>query len=507
MKAILSVFDKEGLAAFARGLSDSGVDLYSTGGTKRAIEDAGVPVKSISDLTGSPEILDGRVKTLHPKVHGGILALRDNPQHLEELAANEIEAIDIVVSNLYPFVETAGKAGVTLAEALENIDIGGPTLVRASAKNFPSVLVVVDPRDYATVLDGLRSGGVAMEDRRRLARKAFQHVALYDTAIATYLRGEEDPLTDQLTIGLEKVQRLRYGENPHQQSAFYREALAPPGTIASAVQLHGKELSHNNILDADAAWNVVRDFANPAVAVVKHTNPCGLASNEDLTEAYRLAYEGDPVSAFGGIVACNRPLDLAAAESIAAIFYEIVIAPSYEPDALARLKRKRDLRILQVEDSGRGGAVLDYRRVSGGMLVQTADRLQGGPEAWKTVTERSPTPAELEDLAFAWKAVKHVKSNAIVLARGGALIGMGAGQPNRVTSVHLALRAAGEKAAGCVLGSDAFFPFPDGVEMAAQGGATAIAQPGGSVRDSEVIEAANKAGLAMVFTGARHFKH
>ncbi len=507
MKAILSVSNKGGLAAFARGLSGSGVDLYSTGGTKRAIEDAGVPVRSVSDLTGFPEILDGRVKTLHPKVHGGILALRDNPQHIEELAANEIEAIDIVVSNLYPFVETVGKADVTLAEALENIDIGGPTLVRASAKNFPSVLVVVDPRDYGTVLDGLRSGGVAMEDRRRLARKAFQHVALYDTAIATYLRGEEDPLTDQLTIGLEKVQRLRYGENPHQQSAFYQEALAPPGTIASAAQLHGKELSHNNILDADAAWNVVRDFANPAVAVVKHTNPCGLASNEDLTEAYRLAYEGDPVSAFGGIVACNRPLDLAAAESIAAIFYEIVIAPGYEPDALARLKRKRDLRILQVEGLNQGGAGLDYRRVSGGMLVQTADRLQGDPAAWKSVTERSPTPAELEDLAFAWKAVKHVKSNAIVLARGGALIGMGAGQPNRVTSVHLALRAAGEKAAGCVLGSDAFFPFPDGVEMAAQGGATAIAQPGGSVRDSEVIEAANKAGLAMVFTGARHFKH
>ncbi len=507
MKAILSVFNKEGLAAFARGLSGSGVDLYSTGGTKRAIEDAGVPVRSVSDLTGFPEILDGRVKTLHPKVHGGILALRDNPQHIEELAAHEIEAIDIVVSNLYPFVETVGKADVPLAEALENIDIGGPTLVRASAKNFPSVLVVVDPRDYGTVLDGLRSGGVAMEDRRRLARKAFQHVALYDTAIATYLRGEEDPLTDQLTIGLEKVQRLRYGENPHQQSAFYQEALAPPGTIASAAQLHGKELSHNNILDADAAWNVVRDFANPAVAVVKHTNPCGLASNEDLTEAYRLAYEGDPVSAFGGIVACNRPLDLAAAESIAAIFYEIVIAPGYEPDALARLKRKRDLRILQVEGLNQGGAGLDYRRVSGGMLVQTADRLQGDPAAWKSVTERSPAPAELEDLAFAWKAVKHVKSNAIVLARGGALIGMGAGQPNRVTSVHLALRAAGEKAAGCVLGSDAFFPFPDGVEMAAQGGATAIAQPGGSVRDSEVIEAANKAGLAMVFTGARHFKH
>ena len=507
MKAILSVSNKEGLAAFARGLSGSGVDLYSTGGTKRAIEDAGVPVRSVSDLTGFPEILDGRVKTLHPKVHGGILALRDNPQHIEELAAHEIEAIDIVVSNLYPFVETVGKADVTLAEALENIDIGGPTLVRASAKNFPSVLVVVDPRDYGTVLDGLRSGGVAMEDRRRLARKAFQHVALYDTAIATYLRGEEDPLTDQLTIGLEKVQRLRYGENPHQQSAFYQEALAPPGTIASAAQLHGKELSHNNILDADAAWNVVRDFANPAVAVVKHTNPCGLASNEDLTEAYRLAYEGDPVSAFGGIVACNRPLDLAAAESIAAIFYEIVIAPGYEPDALARLKRKRDLRILQVEGLNQGGAGLDYRRVSGGMLVQTADRLQGDPAAWKSVTERSPTPAELEDLAFAWKAVKHVKSNGIVLARGGALIGMGAGQPNRVTSVHLALRAAGEKAAGCVLGSDAFFPFPDGVEMAAQGGATAIAQPGGSVRDSEVIEAANKAGLAMVFTGARHFKH
>ncbi len=545
MKAIVSVSDKTGLLPFVQGLQSIGLEVYSTGGTKRVLQEGGVKVHGISDLTGFPEILDGRVKTLHPKVHGGLLALRSNPVHMRELGQNQIDPIDLVVVNLYPFVQTVSKAGVTLEEALENIDIGGPALLRAAAKNFPSVLVVVDPGDYAWVQERLGGGGVPMEERRRLAQKAFQHVALYDTAIARYLRGDGDPFTQELTIGLTRIQSLRYGENPHQRAAFYREALASGPTIASAQQLHGKELSHNNILDADAAWNAVLDFAGPTVAVIKHTNPCGLASHKDIAEAYRRAYAGDTVSAFGGIVAFNRPVTLAAAEEVRKVFYEIVIAPDYAPEALALLQRKRDLRILKIatdrsfpfEGSGSGLAEstlslskgsaqdmsgqargpaptrersaqgLDYRRVSGGMLVQTADVIDEDPASWKPATKRRPTPTELADLAFAWRCVKHVKSNAIVLAKDQTLLGMGAGQPNRVTSVHLALRAAGERARGSVLASDAFFPFPDGVELAAQGGVTAIAQPGGSVRDQEVIDAADRAGVAMVFTGVRHFRH
>jgi len=347
-----------------------------------------------------------------------------------------------------------------------------------------------------------------MDERRGLARKAFQHVALYDTAIATYLRQGDDPFTQELTVGLTRLQSLRYGENPHQQASFYREVLGGDGTLATAEQLNGKELSYNNIVDANAAWDTVRDFADPAVAVIKHSNPCGLATNDDLAEAYRRAYQGDTVSAFGGIVACNRELTLETAEEVRKIFYEIVIAPSFQPEALARLQRKKDLRILRVPAGGEGtGVPLSYRRVSGGMLVQTADVIEEDPASWKTATKRAPTTTELADLAFAWKAAKHVKSNAIVLAGEGAVLGMGAGQPNRVTSVHLALRAAGERAPGSVLASDAFFPFPDGIEQAAEGGVTAIVQPGGSIRDEEVIAAADKAGLAMVFTGTRHFNH
>ena len=507
MRAIVSVYDKRELAPFVKGLVEAGLEVYSTGGTQAALEEAGVPVRSLSQMTGFPEILDGQVKTLHPRVHGGLLALRSNPSHMKEIAAHQIEPIDVVVSNLYPFVKTVSTEGVTLEKALENIDIGGPTLIRASAKNFPSVLVVVDPDDYGWVLERLQGDGVSPEERKGLAQKAFQHVALYDTAIATYLRGQGDPLSQELTIGLSRLQALRYGENPHQRSAFYTEVLAVQGTIASARQLHGKELSHNNIVDADAAWSVVRDFREPVVTIIKHSNPCGLASSPDLLEAYQRAYGGDPISAFGGIVACNRKLTLQAAEEMAKIFYEIVIAPDYEPEALARLRRKRDLRILQVPIGPDADGSPDYRRVSGGMLVQTPDAIDEDPATWEPVTDRKPTAEELADLAFGWKAVKHVKSNAIVLAKHRALVGMGAGQPNRVTSVHLALRAAGDKAEGSVLASDAFFSFPDGVEIAAQGGVTAIAQPGGSVRDKDVLEAANKAGLAMVYTGVRHFKH
>ena len=507
MRAIVSVFDKRELAPFVKGLAEAGLEVYSTGGTQAALEKAGIPVRSLSQMTGFPEILDGRVKTLHPRVHGGLLAVRSEPRHMEELAANGIEPIDVVVSNLYPFVETVSKDGVVLEEALENIDIGGPTLIRAAAKNFPSVLVVVDPEDYGWVLERLRGDGVSLEERRLLAQKAFQHVALYDTAIATYLRGDDDPLSQELTIGLTRLQPLRYGENPHQRSAFYAEALGAQGTITSVEHLHGLELSHNNILDADAAWSVVRDFSEPTVAVIKHTNPCGLASRTDLTEAYVKALEGDPVSAFGGIVACNRPLTLETVQEVAKTHFDIVIAPAYEADALARLKRKKNLRVLRIPLAPSAQGSLDYRRVSGGMLVQTRDAIDEDTTTWKPVTDRRPTAAELADLAFAWKAAKHVKSNAIVLAKDRALVGMGAGQPSRVTSVHLALRAAGEQAAGSVLASDALFPFADGVELAAGGGVIAIAQPGGSIRDADVVEAANKAGVAMLFTGTRHFKH
>ena len=506
MRAVISVSDKTGLGPFARALAEQGVDIYSTGGTKKAIAEAGAPVKSISELTGFPEILDGRVKTLHPAVHGGILARRDVPDHMSQLESHGIELIDIVVVNLYPFVETVSRDGVDLTEALENIDIGGPTLVRASAKNFPHVLVVVDSRDYETVAQRLADGAIDHDLRKSLARKAFRHVALYDTAIADYLSDASDPFPDELTIGMTKAQGLRYGENPHQQGAFYAGSMSRGGGIAGAHQLWGKELSFNNIADADAAWSAVSDFEGPAVVIIKHMNPCGLASHEDLTEAYKRALAGDPVSAFGGIVACNRKVDLATAEEISKVFYEIVIAPSFEEEALALLKRRKNLRILEM-GSSHGISGLDVKTVQGGFLVQTRDSGGDDPSTWRCVTKRAPTPDEMDDLAFAWKAAKHVKSNAIVLVKGKALVGMGAGQPNRVNSVHLALRAAEERARGSVLASDAFFPFADNVQLAAGGGVVAAVQPGGSVRDQEVIDAADELGMAMVFTGVRHFRH
>jgi phosphoribosylaminoimidazolecarboxamide formyltransferase/IMP cyclohydrolase len=517
MRAILSVSDKAGLVEFARGLVELGVEVYSTGGTHSALTSAGVPVHSLTDLTGFPEILDGRVKTLHPGVHGGILARRDRPEHLQELARHGLQTIDVVAVNLYPFVETVSKADVSLEEALENIDIGGPTLVRAAAKNFPHVLVVVDPEDYGSLLDALRLGAVALEERQRLAQKAFQHVALYDTAIAGYLRAlvecEEGPEKEQklpqaITIGLRKRLDLRYGENPHQHAALYLDQSLPgrAGGIAAAKQLHGKEISYNNIVDADAAWQAVSDFEECTVAVVKHSNPCGLASNPDQAEAYRRALAGDPVSAYGGIVAVNRPLSAEMAREMASTFYEVVVAPAYDEGALALLQKKRNLRVLEVT-GGVSAVGIRYRQVSGGALLQDDDRAPDNEVSLRTVTKRQPTGEELRDLRFAWRAVKHVKSNAIVLAKDQALVGMGAGQPNRVTSVYLALRAAGERSRGSVLASDAFFPFPDGVELAAEGGVTAIIQPGGSIRDEECIRVADKHGMAMVFTGMRHFRH
>ncbi|MFC1951839.1 bifunctional phosphoribosylaminoimidazolecarboxamide formyltransferase/IMP cyclohydrolase [Chloroflexota bacterium] len=465
-------------------------------------------------LIGFPGILDGRVKTLHPAVHGGILARRDLSSHMEELAKNNIGTIDLVAVNLYPFVRTVSEEGVPLDEALENIDIGGPTMIRAAAKNFPGVIVVVDPADYPLILKRLRHEDLDLAERKQLAQKAFQHVAVYDTAISQYLRQDIEGFPEEMTIALKKCYGLRYGENPHQLAAFYAElAVGEKKTtsITRAKQLWGKELSFNNILDTDAAWGAVTDFVTPTVAIIKHTNPCGLASHYDIAEAYRRAFSGDSVSAFGGIVASNRVVTLAMAEEMKSVFYEIVIAPEYKAEALEILKRKKDLRILVAElPPGYGNAqsgCLDYRRVRGGFLVQTSDSVPERNVNLKTATKREPTKTETGDLLFAWRAVKHIKSNAIVLAKNKTLLGMGAGQPSRIVSAQIAIEKAGERAMGSVLASDAMLPFPDVVEVADTCGVTAIIQPGGSIRDEESIKEANEHNIAMVFTGTRHFRH
>lgn len=511
MRAIISVSDKTNLITFARRLNELRVEIYSTGGTKKSLEAEGLKVRSVSELTGFPEILDGRVKTLHPAVHGGILARRDIPQHMEELVKNKIKPIDMVVVNLYPFVQTVTRPNVSLEEALENIDIGGPTMIRAAAKNFPSVIVVVDPQDYDMVIEKLKQGGIDVTERKRLAQKAFQHVALYDTAIAEYLRADDDLFPQEFTIGMRKLYDLRYGENPHQKAAFYATQTVKRGIVGmiAAKLLSGPELSFNNLLDLEAAWNAACDFEGPAVAIVKHNNPCGLCTNPDIIEAYKRALAGDPVSAFGGIVACNRPIDPKLAAEIDKTHYDCIIAPDYSPEALELFKRKKNLRLVMLPLEAPVGKhrTLDFRPVSGGFLVQEADYYTEEEFKPRTVSKRPPTEAEMRDMLFAWKAVKHIKSNAIVVAKDNTLLGMGAGQPNRVTSVELSLKRAGEAARGSVLASDAMIPFPDTVEVAAQGGVTAIIQTGGSVRDSEVIATADRYNMAMVFTGVRHFRH
>ncbi|MFC1870905.1 bifunctional phosphoribosylaminoimidazolecarboxamide formyltransferase/IMP cyclohydrolase [Chloroflexota bacterium] len=514
MRAIVSVSDKAGVADFAGGLSQLGFEVFSTGGTKKALVAAGVTVKSVSEITGFPEILDGRVKTLHPMVHGGILANRKIAAHMEELTKHNIGEINLIAVNLYPFVQTVAKEGVTLDDALENIDIGGPTMIRAAAKNFPSVIVVVDPADYDLVLEKLKQGDLPLEERKRLAYKAFQHVAVYDTAISQYLRQGMTGFPEEMTLAMKKRQTLRYGENPHQSAAFYSELSVgeKKGTgITWAEQLWGKELSFNNILDADAAWGAATDFASPTVAIIKHTNSCGLAGHDDIAEAYRRAFSGDPVAAFGGIVASNRKITLAMAQEIKPVFYEIVIAPEYEPEALELLKSKKDLRILVAElPPGYGKAepvYYDIRRVKGGFLVQNSDSVPETEVNLKTVTKRGPTEAEMADLLFAWRAAKHIKSNAIVLVKDKTLVGMGAGQPSRIIAAQIAKEKAGDKTGGSVLASDAMFPFSDVVEAAAAGGVTAIIQPGGSIRDEDSIKAADEHNIAMVFTGERHFRH
>ncbi len=510
MRAILSVSDKSGLETFANQLTSLGWEIFSTGGTKKALAAAGVPVHGISDITGFPEILDGRVKTLHPMVHGGILARRDKEDHMAQLVKSGITPIDMVVVNLYPFVQTVSKGDVTLETALENIDIGGPALIRASAKNFPGVIIVTDPADYQMIIDKLKGAGLSLEDRKKLAQKAFQHTASYDTAIAQYLWQGNEGFPENMTIALKKRYGLRYGENPHQPAAFYAEQRVGAGNsgITWAEQLWGKELSFNNILDADAAWGTATDFSAPTVAIIKHTNPCGLASAGDVTSAYRRAFEGDPVSAFGGIVAVNRTLTAEMAEAMRGTFYEISIAPDYEEAAIEILKKRKYLRILKAKlPVATSQPPLDYRRVKGGLLVQQADALPEDSVAVKTVTKRAPTEAEVADLLFAWQAVKHIKSNAIALVKDRMLLGMGAGQPNRVTSVDIAVKRAGDKSKGSVMASDAMFPFSDSVQQAAAAGVTAIIQPGGSIRDEDSIKAADENDIAMLFTGVRHFLH
>lgn len=510
-RALISVSDKTGLVELARGLVELGWELLSTGGTARTLIAAGLPVTEVAAVTGFPEILDGRVKTLHPKIHGGILA-RPTPEHLAQLQEQGIKPIDLVVVNLYPFRETIARPGVTPAEAIENIDIGGPAMVRAAAKNHERVGIVVDPASYDEVLTELREkGSLSPETRRRLAAAAFAHTAAYDAAIAAYfqrLMGNEEPFPASFVLSGEKVQDLRYGENPHQGAAFYRLPTPPPGTLAGARQLQGKELSYNNLMDLDAAWNLACDFKEPVVAIIKHTNPCGVARASTPAAAYRLAYAADPVSAFGGIVACNRPVDGEMAGAMTEIFLEAVIAPSFTPEAMAILKSKSNLRLLAAGERG-DCRTREYqiRPVSGGFLVQEPDYHVLEPESLKVVTARKPEAKEMADLLFAWQVVKHVKSNAIVVARDGVTLGIGAGQMNRVGAARIALEQAGARAKGAVLASDAFFPFGDTVELAARAGITAIIQPGGSIRDEESIRAADAAGIAMVFTGIRHFRH
>ena len=519
MRALISVFDKTGVVDFARGLVELGVEVFSTGNTEALLRENGVDVKGVPELTSFPEILGGRVKTLHPLIYAGILALRDDPEHAAELDRIGAQPIDIVVNNLYPFRDAARRSSQDLAAVLEQIDIGGVTLLRAAAKNFANVIPLCDPMDYSSVLDELRSArdggpGVSQGIRRRLAAKAFQHCAIYDTHVSNFLRTADELFPDELTLAMTKIGELRYGENPHQLAAFYADSAIRnlPRGVVSGRQLHGKQLSFNNTYDLDAAWRIVADFSAPTVAIVKHGDPCGLACGDDLAETYRRALAADPQSAFGGAVSVNRTVDEALAREIAEVFFEDLIAPEYTPEALAILQKKRDLRVMatgyQPERPGELEAGdLDFKRVVGGWLVQTRDALPENMLTRDVVTTRPPTLAELTSLLFAWRAVKHVHSNGIVLSRGLQMVGVGAGQASRVDAVDIACRKAGDRAPGAVMASDAFFPFPDGIERAAVAGVTAVIQPGGSIRDQQAIEVANRHHMAMIFTHQRHFKH
>lgn len=511
-RALVSVSDKTGIVDFCRELSQLGVEIISTGGTKNLLSKEGVPVIGISDVTGFPEILDGRVKTLHPAVHSGLLAVRDSAEHQEQMKELGLDYIDLVVVNLYPFQETIAKSDVTYEDAIENIDIGGPTMLRSAAKNHAFVSVVVDAADYGTVLEEVRaSGDTTLETRKRLAAKVFRHTASYDALISDYLSNvTSDPLPERFTVTYEKIQDLRYGENPHQKAAFYRKPLAAADTLTTAEQLHGKELSYNNINDANAALQIVKEFEEPAVVAVKHMNPCGVGVGESIYEAYRKAYDADPVSIFGGIVAANRIIDADTATLLKEIFLEIVLAPGFSQEALDILTQKKNIRLLKLgnlESASSRKSQFVVTSIDGGMVVQESDVHSLNVDGLQVVTDRKPTEEELKQLLFGWKVVKHVKSNAIVLAKDDMTIGVGAGQMNRVGAAKIAIEQAGDKAKGSVLASDAFFPMGDTLEEAAKAGITAVIQPGGSVRDEESIKVANEYGIAMVFTGVRHFKH
>lgn len=508
-RALVSVSDKTGIIDFVKQLVELGIEVISTGGTKQKIEEAGLPVTNISEVTNFPEILNGRVKTLHPNVHGGLLAIRSNEEHVKQLEEHGIQPIDLVVVNLYPFQAAIAKEDATFADAIENIDIGGPAMLRASAKNHQDVTVIVDPNDYEQVINELKENGeTTLETRRRLAAKVFRHTAAYDAVIANYLTKEAgEAFPESFTMTYTKKQDLRYGENPHQKAAFYEAPNRKGTTLAAAKQLHGKELSYNNIQDANAALQIVKEFSEPAVVAVKHMNPCGVGCGDTVLSAYKKAYEADPVSIFGGIIAANREIDAETAEEMKKIFLEIIIAPSFSQEALDILTEKKNLRLLTVDMNDTEKDELQVTSVSGGLLVQDVDRYTLDDANITIPTKRKPTEEEWEALKLAWKVVKHVKSNAIVLAKNNRTIGIGAGQMNRVGAAKIAIEQAGEEAKGSVMGSDAFFPMNDTVEAAGKAGVTAIIQPGGSIRDQESIDKADEYGIAMVFTGVRHFKH
>jgi phosphoribosylaminoimidazolecarboxamide formyltransferase / IMP cyclohydrolase len=515
-RALISVSDKMGLADFARGLAAAGVEILSTGGTRKHLESEGIPVRDVSDYTGFPEMMDGRLKTLHPKVHGGILCRHDNPEDMASLAKHGIVTIELVVVNLYPFEATVARKDVAFEEAIEQIDIGGPTMVRAASKNHAFTTIATSASQYSEILDQIAAhGGTTLELRRRLAGEAFAHTARYDRAIADFFAGAtvEGAFPGTVTISLSRKSVLRYGENPHQQAALYSRPDCFGASVVSARPLHGKELSYNNYLDLDSALSIVRQFPEPAAVVIKHNNPCGAAMAKTLPEALQRAMDGDPLSAFGSVLGLNRVVDAATAEVLAkpGLFVEAIVAPRFDPDAFEILttkpKWKSNVRLLEVGDLDRAKAAWAFRGLDGGMLMQEADVLTDPEDIWQVVTETKPTDAQMVDLRFAWEMVRHVKSNAIVLCKDGMLLGTGAGQMSRVDSTEIAIRKAGQRAEGSVLGSDAFFPFPDCIERAAAAGVVAVIQPGGSKNDAASVAACNKFGIAMVTTGRRHFKH
>ena len=516
MKALISVSDKTGVVEFAKGLVALGWEILSTSGTMKLLKESGVPVTSVSDVTGFPEICDGRVKTLHPKIHGALLARRDIPEHMKELKDNDIETIDLVCVNLYPFRETIAKPDVTMEDAVEHIDIGGPSMLRSAAKNWESVTVVCNPADYGTILSEIKAGGnTTRETRLQLSAKAYTHTAEYDMAISTYMRAQAG-LPEKLFLEYDLKQELRYGENPHQEAKFFASTVKEPFSLATAEQLNGKELSYNNIQDANAILNIAREFDEPFCVGVKHMNPCGSATGKTIAEAWKKAYEADKTSIFGGIVAANREIDLETAQMLKPIFLEIVMAPSFAPDALELLCTKKNLRVLKVDMSKDNTVRKQYVSMNGGMLVQDRDINTKPVAADQCVTELKPTAEQLADMEFAWKIVKHVKSNAIVVAKDGMTYGVGAGQMNRIGSAEIALKQAQNTlkeegkdimTEGLVLASDGFFPFNDCVALAAEYGIKAIVQPGGSIRDEDSVKLANEKGITMLFTGERHFKH